>query len=113
MPFPALIYVETLTCAADSTGYDSPTLIREPEPRDISVIFGSASGSSPTRDEAAKRWHRDLGLAPNQRVAFVQTDRVILNRIYKVRAQALAQNQELSFVDAWRLVKSRLRKKRR
>lgn len=113
MPFPALIYVETLTCVSDATGYDPPSIIRESAPRDISVIFGSASGSSPTRDAAAKRWHADLKLAPNQRVVFVQADRVILNRIRKVRAQALAKNQELSFVDAWTLVKSRLRKKRR
>lgn len=100
MPFAALIYVETLTNSG---------MARETNPRDASYILGSAAGSSPTRDDAARGWHRRLNLAPNQRVVFEQTDPAILKRIRTATEKAKAKGKDLSWLDAYLLVKSRLR----
>lgn len=107
MGFMALIYVDTLT-PIDGTN----RIVSEPEPRGAKFIFGSPTGSSPTRDAIATRLHKEMGLAANQRVTFVQTERFIPQRINRALAKAKEKGQPLSWLDAYRLVKSRLRPKR-
>lgn len=108
MGFMALIYVETLT-PVDGTNQ----MVRETDPRGANFVFGSATGSSPTRDAFAGRLHREYNLAANQRVTFIQTERAIPKRIDRAIAKAKEKGQILPWLNAYRLVKSRLRPKRR
>ena len=106
MPFAALIYVETLG------GESFDEVRREDQPRGARFVFGRASGPSPIRDQIARKIHKELGLAPNQRVVLLQTERIIINRISKAIEKAKVKDEDLPWLDAFLLVKSRLRKKK-